>query len=239
MVDEGRPEPSLGSESPVRALSRGAAAQEVPTEGHADERSRGRSSVTVVLFAVAAAAAAVLIVNLLGTPPTVEFSSPKSGPAGRADDADGRDVRVGEPPHLGVVPGSLTPGEWEHTTLFQVPQHTRINVTIYQYDSGSPLRNQQLGQVSGTEGDMATLNGKEFSVNNSNEGNGVGHTFSMPGIGAQRPALRQQRQRQPLRRCALHHVVAEQRDPVLLHHPRTRQLPLAVLRPVWVGFPVR
>jgi hypothetical protein len=33
-----------------------------------------------------------------------------------------------------------------------VPAHTRINVTVDQYDSGSPLRNQQLGQVTGTIG---------------------------------------------------------------------------------------
>ena len=32
-------------------------------------------TVTVVLFAVAAVAAVVLIVNLLGTPPTVDFTS--------------------------------------------------------------------------------------------------------------------------------------------------------------------
>jgi hypothetical protein len=36
-------------------------------------------SVTVVLFAVAAVAAVVLIVNLLGSPPTVDFSADSSG----------------------------------------------------------------------------------------------------------------------------------------------------------------
>jgi hypothetical protein len=41
-------------------------------------------------------------------------------------------------------------GQWVHTTLWQVPAHTRINVTIYNYDSGSPLRNQQVGLVTGT-----------------------------------------------------------------------------------------
>jgi len=30
-------------------------------------------------------------------------------------------------------------GQWVHTTLWQVPAHTRINVTIYNYDSGSRL----------------------------------------------------------------------------------------------------
>ena len=74
-----------------------------------------------------------------------------------------------------------------------MPAHTRINVTIYQYDSGSPLRNQQLGQVTGTIGHVALLNGKPFRVINSNAGNGVGHTFSIPTLGHQRAPLRQQR----------------------------------------------
>ena len=74
-----------------------------------------------------------------------------------------------------------------HSTLFQVPENTRINVTIYNYDSGSPLRNQQIGMVQGTTGGTATLNGKPFSVINSNAGNGVGHTFSIPTLGINVP----------------------------------------------------
>jgi len=78
-------------------------------------------------------------------------------------------------------------GQWIHTTTWQVPAHTRVDVTIYQYDSGSPLRNQQLGMVQGTIGDVATLNGKAFTVIDSNTGNGVGHTFSIPSLGINVP----------------------------------------------------
>jgi len=78
-------------------------------------------------------------------------------------------------------------GQWLHTTTWQVPAHTKVNVTIYQYDSGTPLRNQQVGMVQGTIGDVATLNGKVFTVINSNAGNGVGHTFSMPSLGINVP----------------------------------------------------
>jgi hypothetical protein len=74
-----------------------------------------------------------------------------------------------------------------HTTNFQVPAHTRINVTIYQYDSGSPLRNQQLGLVTGTYGNAALLNGKRIQVINSNAGNGVAHTFTIPSLGINVP----------------------------------------------------
>ena len=39
-----------------------------------------------------------------------------------------------------------------HTTLWDLPANTHINVTIDEYDSGSPLRNQQVGMVTGTVG---------------------------------------------------------------------------------------
>jgi hypothetical protein len=50
----------------------------------------------------------------------------------------------------------------------------------------------------------------------------VAHTFSIPTLGINVPALRQQRQRQPLRRGAVHHEVAAQRRQVLLHVARAR-----------------
>jgi len=80
-------------------------------------------------------------------------------------------------------------GQWEHTTVFQVPAHTQVNMTIINYDSGSPLRNQQLGQVTGTLGSFATLDGRPFRVINSNatNGNGVAHTFSIPTLGISVP----------------------------------------------------
>ena len=78
-------------------------------------------------------------------------------------------------------------GQWVHTTLWDVPAHTRINVTVYQYDGGSPLRNQQFGQVTGTIGDVAVFNGKPFNIIDSNSGNGVGHTFAIPTLGISVP----------------------------------------------------
>jgi hypothetical protein len=73
-------------------------------------------------------------------------------------------------------------GKWVHETSWELPANTVIHMTIYQYDSGSPLRNQEWGQVQGTIGDNATLNGKTFSAYNSNTGTGVGHTFAVPQL---------------------------------------------------------
>jgi hypothetical protein len=143
-------------------------------------------AVTVVLFAVATVAAVVLIVSLLGTPPTVDFATDSSGQVNVTMQTVGT---YGSGSHAAWVSYLVRSpdGQWVHTTVFQLPQHVRVNVTIYQYDSGSPLRNQQLGQVSGTYGNLATLNTKPFRVLNSNIGNGVAHTFSMPSIGLNVP----------------------------------------------------
>jgi hypothetical protein len=143
--------------------------------------------VTAVLFAIAVTAATVLIVNLLGTPPTVDFTSESSGqPVNITLQAVGSYGSGTHPTWVSYLVQSPQ-GQWVHTTVFQVPAHTRLNVTIINYDSGSPLRNQQLGQVTGTSGGVALLNGKAFRVINSNAGNGVGHTFSIPSIGINVP----------------------------------------------------
>ncbi len=143
--------------------------------------------VTVVLFAISVTAAIVLIVNLLGTPPVVNFTSPSPGaPVNVRLQTVGSFGSGSHPTWVSYLVRSPQ-GQWVHTTVFQVPEHTRINVTIDQYDSGSPLRNQQLGQVTGTYGSVASLNGRLFRVINSNAGNGVGHTFSIPSLGVNVP----------------------------------------------------
>ncbi|MGO8824593.1 MAG: hypothetical protein ACLQU9_05070 [Acidimicrobiales bacterium] len=142
---------------------------------------------TVILFAVAAVAAVVLIVNLLGQPPTVDYTSSTSGgPVNVTLQSVGTYGSGSHPTWVSYLVKNPQ-GQWVHTTVFQVPAHVRINVTIINYDSGSPLRNQQLGQVTGTYGNVATLNGKPFRVINSNAGNGVAHTFSMPSLGINIP----------------------------------------------------
>jgi hypothetical protein len=144
-------------------------------------------TVTVVLFLICATAAVILIVALLGTPPTVDYTSSSPGaPVAVTMQSVGTYGSGSHPTWVSYLVQSPQ-GQWVHTTVFQVPENTRINVTIYQYDSGSPLRNQQLGQVTGTYGNAALLNGKSFKVINSNAGNGVGHTFSVPTLGINVP----------------------------------------------------
>ena len=80
-------------------------------------------------------------------------------------------------------------GKWIHDTSMILPANTVVHMTVLNYDSGSPLRNQEWGQVQGTVGSSATLNGKSFKVYNSNAGTGVGHTFAIPAFDVSVPLV--------------------------------------------------
>lgn len=75
-------------------------------------------------------------------------------------------------------------GHWVHSTLWKLPANTVVDVTIYQYDSASGLRNPFLAQVRGTIAGTATLNGKPFSTLNAND---ASHTFTVPDLGLSIP----------------------------------------------------
>ena len=70
-------------------------------------------------------------------------------------------------------------GHWKHTTIFKVPAHTLVKVTIYQYDGASGLRNNFLAKVQGTKGAVEILNGKAVSTINPDD---AAHTFSVPDL---------------------------------------------------------
>jgi hypothetical protein len=122
------------------------------------------------------------------SPPTVNFTAGHQ--PGQPVDMTLQTVgAIGFGPHPTWVSYlTLDPsGQWVHTTLWDLPAHTQINVTIDEYDSGSPLRNQQVGMVAGTIGDAMTVNGNQTSLINSYAGNGVAHTFSIPTLGVNVP----------------------------------------------------
>ncbi|HXQ62609.1 MAG TPA: hypothetical protein VN796_09765 [Acidimicrobiales bacterium] len=149
----------------------------------------GRLAVVGALLGVAVGLVVFTVMAFLrSSPSTVDFATGHQ--PGTPVDLTVQTVgSIGFGPHPTWVSYlTQTPsGQWIHTTLWDLPAHTRVNMTVYQYDSGSPLRNQQLGQVVGTIGGDATLNGKTFRVINSNAGNGVGHTFSIPTLGISVP----------------------------------------------------
>jgi len=75
-------------------------------------------------------------------------------------------------------------GQWQHTTIYKVPAHTLVRVTIYQYDTATGLRNPFLAQVRGTVGGVASFNGTPMSVINPDDSS---HTFTVPDLGLSVP----------------------------------------------------
>lgn len=75
-------------------------------------------------------------------------------------------------------------GHWHHTTIYQVPAHTLVTVTVYQYDTATGLRNNFLGQVRGTQGGTASFNGQVASNINPDD---TSHTFTVPDLGISVP----------------------------------------------------
>jgi hypothetical protein len=71
-------------------------------------------------------------------------------------------------------------GKWIHSTVWNLPAHSLIHVTLYQYDGDSGLRNPFLSQVQGTTGGLMRINGKPA---NSIPPDTASHTFAVPELG--------------------------------------------------------
>ncbi|MCU1489897.1 MAG: hypothetical protein JWM85_1302 [Acidimicrobiaceae bacterium] len=149
-----------------------------------------RISIAGALFAVAVGLVVMTVMAFLrSSPPTVNFASGHQ--AGKPLDLTVQTVGsigYGEHPTWVSYLIKAPDGRWVHTTLWDVPPNTRLNVTILQFDSGSPLRNPFLGlYMTGPKGSPATLNGKPIQVVDATQGNGVGHTFSIPALNVNVP----------------------------------------------------
>ena len=71
-------------------------------------------------------------------------------------------------------------GEWVHSTIVQVPAHSLIRFTIYNYDGASGLRNPLWSQPRGTVGGTETIDGKARGLINADD---TSHTFAIPDMG--------------------------------------------------------
>jgi hypothetical protein len=79
---------------------------------------------------------------------------------------------------------SPTSTHWKHVTTYNLPAHTLVRITIYQFDGDSGLRNPFLSQATGTGGGVFTLNGK---VTHSIDPDEASHVFAIPQWGVSVP----------------------------------------------------
>lgn len=70
-------------------------------------------------------------------------------------------------------------GKWRRTTIWSVPAHTLVRVTVYQFDGKSGLRNPFMARVRGTLGNAMQVNGRTLSVINPDD---ASHTFAIPQL---------------------------------------------------------
>jgi hypothetical protein len=70
-------------------------------------------------------------------------------------------------------------GVWHRSTVWTLPAHTLVHVTVYQYDGKSGLRNPFLSQARGLVGDTFTVDGKAMSRINPDD---ASHTFAIPAF---------------------------------------------------------
>lgn len=75
-------------------------------------------------------------------------------------------------------------GTWHHTTIFKVPAHALVRVTVYQYDTATGLRNPFWSQVRGTVGNTMTVDGRTMHALPPEE---ASHTFAVPELGISVP----------------------------------------------------
>jgi hypothetical protein len=143
----------------------------------------------VLAIAIAVVAAfgcgliAVYISSLMSSPKAV--ASPTSGGQERSVHLTLQTVgAIG--PRFGANPDWVSymvkdrSGKWLHSTVFTLPAHTLVHVTIYQYDSATGLRNPFFARPQGTSGDVIQVDGRTADVIDPSL---TSHTFAVPQLG--------------------------------------------------------
>ncbi|HEY7073849.1 MAG TPA: hypothetical protein VH418_00705 [Solirubrobacteraceae bacterium] len=148
--------------------------------------SRGRRLLAV---GVATGAALVLVVLyvvyfLAATPTTVRAAA--AAARGGVNLTLQTVASYGNPPHPDWVSYLVrdASGRWRHTTVFRVPAHSVVHVTVYQYDTATGLRNPFWSQVRGTVGATMTVDGKPMHALPPDD---ASHTFAIPDLGVSVP----------------------------------------------------
>jgi hypothetical protein len=135
-----------------------------------------RASLVLVGVAIVAVAIVFYISKYLKSP--TPFAAARTGPHEAS-------LTLGTTPAVGKLGGNSSwvsylvreHGKWDHTTVFKVPAHSLVHITVYNFDGASALRNPFLSQVEGTVGGDMTLNGKTTNVINPDD---ASHTFTIP-----------------------------------------------------------
>ncbi len=142
-----------------------------------------RASLVLLGVAIVAVAIVFYVSKYLRSP--APFAAAQTGPHEAS-------LTLGTTPAVGKLGGNPSwvsylvreHGRWNHTTVFDVPAHSLVHVTVYNFDGASALRNPYLSQVEGTVGRDMRLNGKTTKVIDPDD---ASHTFTVPQMGVSVP----------------------------------------------------
>jgi hypothetical protein len=71
-------------------------------------------------------------------------------------------------------------GQWQRKTVWDLPAHATVHVTIYNFDGASGLRNPYLARPQGMVGNRILVDGKPTEAIDPND---ASHTFAVPALG--------------------------------------------------------
>lgn len=71
-------------------------------------------------------------------------------------------------------------GKWRRETVWRLPAHATVHVTIYNFDGASGLRNPFLARPQGVDGNRIVVDGKPLAVLPPDD---ASHTFAVPQLG--------------------------------------------------------
>jgi hypothetical protein len=144
-------------------------------------RALGIALVTVALCALTA----VYVAWLVNSPPTVASSAGANGRPAQLTLQTVADLgsRYSHPDWVSYLVRDPA-GKWVHSTNLTAPANSLVQVTIYQYDSATGLRNPYFGRVQGTTGGAMSVDGKSVDVIDPDT---TSHTFAIPQLGVYVP----------------------------------------------------
>jgi hypothetical protein len=137
-----------------------------------------RAGLVVLGVAIVAVAVVLYISKYLKSP--TPFAAAQTGPHEAS-------LTLGTTPAVGKLGANSSwvsylvreNGKWDHTTVFKVPAHSLVHITVLNFDGASGLRNPFLSQVEGTVGGDMRVDGRPAKSINPDDSS---HTFTVPQL---------------------------------------------------------
>lgn len=159
---------------------------------------RARLATLVIAFLLVVAGGIYVAWHLIGAQPPVEdyTSYASNGQVNVTLMTAAQTTVTNKPDWVTYFIQNPATKQFVHTTYFEVPANTKVNVTIEGYDGCTPLRNPVWGRVTGVDGgveNVSYFNGKTYSpsrpysVFDTYADCSVQHTFAIPGLGVNVP----------------------------------------------------